>query len=243
MLQIITHNSDPEDYAPELVQIRQALEGGCRWIQLRKKGAAKDVVRNAVREALAVVRQYAGAKLIVDDYADIALETGADGVHLGKNDMPVREARQLARNYFRTGIQKSPETGDSREMPGLSHANGLAGPADEGAFIIGATANTLDDIVNAASEGADYIGLGPLRFTTTKSNLSPVLGYEGYRSILESMRREDINLPVVAIGSVTTADIEPLKQSGVGGVAVSGAIIGAADPVKAAAEFVRLAGA
>lgn len=214
MLQFITHNTHTEDYAPELDQIRQALEGGCRWIQLRKKGASKPMVRNAVRNALLIVRQYPDAKLIVDDHVDIALEIGADGVHLGKNDMPVVEARALARSFFQND----------------SSAAG---------FIIGATANELADIEKAAAAGADYIGLGPLRFTTTKTNLSPVLGYEGYRRIMQGMRQKKISLPVVAIGSVSIDDIAPLMEAGVSGVAVSGAIIGASHPVKATYEFVN----
>lgn len=230
MLQFITHNTNTEDYAPELKQIRQALEGGCRWIQLRKKGASKDTVKNAVREALPIVRQYAGAKLIVDDYADIALETGADGVHLGKKDMPVAEVRELARHFF-------------QEYPPRASERMTGTPVNAEDFIIGATANALDDIVEAAAQGADYIGLGPLRFTTTKTNLSPVLGYDGYRRIICGMRLRGISIPVVAIGSVTTDDIYPLMETGVNGVAVSGAITGAADPVKAASEFAELAGA
>ena len=214
MLQFITHNTHTEDYAPELDQMRQALEGGCRWIQLRKKGASKSVVRTAVCNALLIVRQYPDAKLIVDDHVDIALETGADGVHLGKNDMPVAEARALARSFFQN----------------YSSAAG---------FIIGATANGLADIEKASAAGADYIGLGPLRFTTTKTNLSPVLGYEGYHRILQGMRQKGITLPVVAIGSVTIDDIAPLMEAGVSGVAVSGAIIGASDPVKATTEFIN----
>lgn len=216
MLQFITHNTHSEDYAPELDQIRQALEGGCRWIQLRKKGASKSVVRDAVRDALLIVRQYPDAKLIVDDHVDIALETGADGVHLGKNDMPVTEARILARSFFQNDSSKS--------------------SAD---FTIGATANELADIEKASAAGADYIGLGPLRFTTTKTNLSPVLGYEGYCRIMQAMRQKGITLPVVAIGSVTIDDIAPLMEAGVSGVAVSGAIIGASDPVKATTEFIN----
>ena len=214
MLQFITHNTHTEDYAPELDQIRQALEGGCRWIQLRKKGASKSVVRNAVRDALLIVRQYPDAKLIVDDHVDIALETCADGVHLGKNDMPVAEARNLARSFFQ------------------NHSSAAG-------FIIGSTANELADIEKASAAGADYIGLGPLRFTTTKTNLSPVLGYEGYRRIMLGMKRKGITLPVVAIGSVTIDDIAPLMEDGVSGVAVSGAIIGASDPVKATSEFIN----
>ncbi len=102
----------------------------------------------------------AGATFILDDRTDLVDELQADGVHLGKNDMPVEQAR------------------------------GLLG----GDRIIGATANTFDDIRRAAAAGADYIGLGPFRFTTTKRNLSPVIGLDGYRSIMERCRQEVIRL-------------------------------------------------
>ena len=52
-------------------------------------------------------------------------------------------------------------------------------------FIIGGTANTFADIRQHVADGADYIGCGPFRFTTTKQKLSPILGLDGYRSILD----------------------------------------------------------
>ncbi len=100
-------------------------------------------------------------------------------------------------------------------------------------YIIGATANTIDMLRRAYADGADYAGLGPLRFTTTKKNLSPVLGFDGYSTILAQARAEGIDFPVVAIGGITDNDIAPLARAGVRGVAVSGTI--ATDPDPAAA--------
>ena len=71
------------------------------------------------------------------------------------------------------------------------------------AFIIGGTANTFEDVLLHYRAGADYLGIGPFRFTTTKQNLSPVLGLEGYVSILAQMQEAHIELPVVAIGGIT----------------------------------------
>ncbi|MDE6367476.1 MAG: thiamine phosphate synthase, partial [Muribaculaceae bacterium] len=96
----------------------------------------------------------------------------------------------------------------------------------------GATANRFDHIVKAASDGADYIGLGPFRFTTTKERLSPVLGLEGYSAVMAQVRQAGIWLPVVAIGGITAADVSDLMAAGVNGIAVSGSILRAADPVK-----------
>jgi len=90
--------------------------------------------------------------------------------------------------------------------------------------IIGGTANTLKDVLQRIDERCDYIGLGPLRFTPTKEKLSPVLGFEGYKSILSEINGSGLSMPVYAIGGVTASDIEELKEIGVYGVAVSGII-------------------
>jgi thiamine-phosphate pyrophosphorylase len=87
---------------------------------------------------------------------------------------------------------------------------------------IGGTANTFEDVLKRAEEGVDYIGLGPFRFTSTKKNLSPVLGIEGYTSILEQMNKAGISIPVIAIGGIGLPDIEPLFKLGIHGIAVSG---------------------
>ena len=89
---------------------------------------------------------------------------------------------------------------------------------------MGGTANTFEDSERGAGQGADYIGLGPFRFTQTKRNLSPVLGLEGYRTIMECCRNAGIALPVVAIGGITAADVENILATGVTGIALSGAL-------------------
>ncbi|MDQ1857931.1 thiamine phosphate synthase [Chryseobacterium sp. WLY505] len=91
--------------------------------------------------------------------------------------------------------------------------------------IIGGTANTLSDVIRRIEESCDYIGLGPLRFTTTKEKLSPVLGFAGYQAIIDGLREKSIDIPkIFAIGSVTLEDILPLQEIGIYGVAVSGLI-------------------
>ena len=79
--------------------------------------------------------------------------------------------------------------------------------------------------------GADYIGCGPFRFTTTKKNLSPILGLEGYKAIVSQMKTAGINLPIVAIGGITYDDIPSIMQTGVTGIALSGTIFRAENPV------------
>ncbi len=194
MLQFITHRRNGYD---ELSGSRAVLEGGCRWVQLRMKDAAADEIVAVGRPLAALCREF-GATFILDDHVGLVKTVGADGVHLGKNDMPLVRARAIL------------------------------GPDK----IIGATANTLADMLAAAEAGADYIGLGPFRFTTTKEKLSPVLGLEGYRSIMGEFRRVS-GIPVVAIGGITLGDLGAIMDSGVTGVAVSGALLADADPVAA----------
>jgi thiamine-phosphate pyrophosphorylase len=78
----------------------------------------------------------------------------------------------------------------------------------------------------------DYIGLGPFRFTKTKQNLSPVLGIEGYKNIVNQCKKSNIHLPVVAIGGITSEDIFPLLQTGINGIALSSAILQAENPIE-----------
>ena len=173
-----------------------ALEGGCKWIQLRMKDASDDEVRQAAAEIQPMCKEHE-AVFLLDDRVELAKELHADGVHLGKNDMPIDEARRILGEEY----------------------------------IIGGTANTFDDIQRIASQGADYIGCGPFRFTTTKKNLAPVLGVEGYRDIIAKMRNAGINIPMVAIGGITPDDIDEILATGVQGIAVSGTVLNADDPV------------
>ncbi len=102
-------------------------------------------------------------------------------------------------------------------------------------LVIGGTANTIEHIKQRASEGVDYIGLGPLRFTATKQKLSPLLGLAGYHSIIAEAKALGIHIPVIAIGGINVEDIPALMLTGVHGVAMSGAIRNAEDPAKTVA--------
>ncbi|WP_436485784.1 thiamine phosphate synthase [Chitinophaga sp. ARDCPP14] len=96
-------------------------------------------------------------------------------------------------------------------------------------MIVGGTANTLEDILQHVQDGANYVGVGPFRFTTTKQNLSPILGLSGYQSILQSLKEKNIGIPVIAIGGILPEDIPALMETGIHGIAVSGLITHATD--------------
>lgn len=201
MLQYISHFTPQISYAEG---IRMALEGGCRWIQLRMKDAPAEEIIACAEEVIPLCRRH-GAKFLLDDHVELVRRLGANGVHLGKNDMPVDEARKIL------------------------------GPD----IIIGGTANTIEDIIRLHKQGADYIGCGPFRFTTTKKNLSPILGLDGYKSIVLKMKELGIDLPIVAIGGITVEDIPAVMETGVSGIALSGAILGAPDPVEMTARIIE----
>ena len=99
MLQFITHYTDSISY---LDSVKIALEGGCRWVQLRMKNASIDEIRPIASQAQALCKA-AGATFIIDDHVELVKEIGADGVHLGKNDMPIDEARKILGDNFIIG--------------------------------------------------------------------------------------------------------------------------------------------
>lgn len=90
--------------------------------------------------------------------------------------------------------------------------------------IIGGTANTYEHVLQRIEEGCDYIGLGPFRFTTTKDKLSPILGLEGYKEIISKLNSEKRTVKIYAIGGIEWEDIQPLMETGIYGIAVSGLI-------------------
>lgn len=90
--------------------------------------------------------------------------------------------------------------------------------------IIGGTANSYEDIVDHVKNGCDYIGLGPFRFTPTKEKLSPILGLKNYFEIIQKLKNNKIEIPVYAIGGIALEDVNPLIETGIHGIAVSGMI-------------------
>ncbi len=104
-------------------------------------------------------------------------------------------------------------------------------------LLIGGSTNTLDDILRQADKGVNYVGLGPFRFTQTKSNLNPVLGLSGIAAIVNELQKRHIILPVIAIGGITLDDVAALRQTGIYGVAVSGEITRSTDKKNLVAAF------
>jgi thiamine-phosphate pyrophosphorylase len=185
-LQLVTH---PVEGNSPFNQAESALQGGCKWIQLRMKNQELESFISEGRKIMMLKELY-DFQLIINDHPKVAMRLQADGVHLGKQDMTPSKARRIL--------------GDD--------------------FIIGGTANSEDDIMRLVGEGVDYIGLGPFRFTSTKENLSPVIGLGGYQRLMDWMKQNELTIPMVGIGGVGLGDVDPLLQTGLQGLAVSSAI-------------------
>jgi thiamine-phosphate pyrophosphorylase len=170
-----------------------AIAGGADTIQFRQKSGA-------TREMIEVARQMkklceeSDVKFIVNDRIDVAIASGADGVHLGQADFPIPLARELL--------------GEGR--------------------IIGGSAATIDEARKCLSEGADYVGFGPVYPTTSKDDAGPVSGIDILKQVVEA-----IPLPIIAIGGVSPENTPEVILAGARGIAVISAVCCQEDPERA----------
>ena len=177
-----------------LEQIEDALKGGATIVQLREKKLDED---NFIEEAVRVrelCHKY-NVPLIINDNVDVAIKSGADGVHVGIEDAPVTEIRKRV-------------------------------SAD---FIIGATCKTVEQAKIAEAAGADYMGVGAVFPSPTKTNAVRITN-EQLREIVSSG-----SIPAVAIAGIRYDIVYEIKGSSVSGVAGVSAIFGAEDIEKATA--------
>lgn len=182
----------------DLIQvIEQAVEGGVTLVQLRGK---KWSDREFYFLALKVKNILSSRKipLIINDRVDLALAAGADGVHLGQKDLPLKVARELA--------------GEN--------------------LLIGISVNNVEEAIKAESQGANYLGAGPIYWTGSKPDLRQPIGPEGLKAICKA-----IKIPVLAIGGITSSSIPEIMATGASGVAVISAIALANNPKEAATNF------
>ena len=176
--------------------VEAACKGGATIIQLREKDRpTREYLKMAV--ATHEITSRYGIPLIIDDRVDVALAIGAEGVHVGQSDMPVRLARKLM------GADK----------------------------IIGATAKTVPQALEAYGQGADYLGCGAIYPTTTHVNtvITPV---ETLKDVVKA-----VPIPVNAIGGLNKDNIFVLNGSGIAGICVVSAIMKSADPETATREL------
>ena len=173
-----------------------ALRGGVTFLQIREKEKTTREYLSLARKVHELTRKY-HVPLIIDDRMDIAMAMDAEGVHLGKSDMPIDLARKIL------------------------------GPDK----IIGATAKTVPQALEAYEQGADYLGVGAIYPTTTKVN-TVLTSTDTLRDICNA-----VPIPVNAIGGLNRENIDILAGIPIAGICVVSAIMKAEDPSQAAMEL------
>lgn len=171
-----------------LEQIESALKGGVTLVQLREKQLDFDEFVAEAVKVRELCKKY-NVPLIINDNIDVALKSGADGVHVGQEDMSVADIRKLV--------------GDD--------------------MIIGATAKTVEQAQTAEAEGADYIGVGAVFPSPTKTNAIRIT-VEKLKEICSS-----VSIPAVAIGGISKSNMHEVTGGGMKGVALVSAIFAAED--------------
>lgn len=141
-----------------------------------------------------------GACFIVNDDANLAKELGADGVHVGQDDMNVKEVRSII--------------GEN--------------------CILGVSAGTPEEAMNAVKQGADYIGVGAVYKTNSKDDAGEPIGCEGLQEIITVI---DHCVPVVAIGGINEDNASKCIEAGADGVAIVSAVMRSTTPDIAAAKL------
>jgi len=208
--------------------VEEALQAGVTLVQYREKNGLGRVMLEKAKALRELCHRY-HVPLIVNDRLDIALLSGADGVHLGQEDIPVSEAKRMADLFFANSASSfkmenaamnavESNIKDEQQQPGSS-------------FIIGATAHNVAEALAAEAAGADYLGCGAVFATTTKRDTFP-LGLEGLRAI-----RQTVHIPIVGIAGVTAKNYRQVLATGADGAAVVSAILGAADITAAVKGF------
>ena len=211
-LQFITHYTENYSY---IDSAKIALEGGCRWIQLRMKDVPETTLEHHALIIQKMCKEY-GATFIIDDNVHLVKKIKADGVHLGKNDMPVSEARKILGDDFIIG-----------------------GTVNTFEDILKIT-NCLSSTALVQQPTVNYFGCGPFRFTQTKQKLSPILGIEGYKEIVKKKNEYNIDIPIVAIGGIVNADIPHILETGIDGIALSSSVLRAENPIEEMKNIVSI---
>ena len=211
--------------------VEEALQAGVTLIQYREKNGLGRVMLKKAKALRELCHRY-HVPFIVNDRLDIALLSGADGVHLGQDDISVTEARKMATRFFASSSGPCmPENAagnavvsnrivDERHQPGRP-------------FIIGVTAHNVEEALAAEAAGADYLGCGAVFATTTKRDTVP-LGLDGLRAI-----RQAVHIPIVGIAGITAKNYGQVLATGADGAAVVSAILGAADITAAVKKFLE----
>jgi thiamine-phosphate pyrophosphorylase len=135
------------------------LDGGAKLLQIRDK-TPSSAARLSLADALVARCRAAGARLIVNDYADLARTSGADGVHVGQEDLPVEDARRIVGPDATVGVSTHTDAqiaAAARTTATYIAVGPIYGTATKDT---GYTARGLHLIRQAASTGKPVVGIG-----------------------------------------------------------------------------------
>lgn len=178
---------------PWLEAAEAAIAGGADCLQLREKEIEGREFLSRARKLVELCRSR-GVLCVINDRPDIAVLAGADGVHLGQDDLPAAEVRRVV------GAQ----------------------------MLVGVSTQRIEQARQAVLDGADYIGVGPMFRSTTKSrDILPGPAYA--RQVVES-----ITIPAVAIAGITEQNVDEVLATGIRAIAVTAAVVACEDPQSAA---------
>jgi thiamine-phosphate pyrophosphorylase len=173
-------------------QVERLAAGGATFIQMREKNLPPAQFFGEAMKVVELARQLS-VRIIINDRADVALATKADGVHLGQDDLPAEAARRILGNDA----------------------------------IIGYSTHNLDQAQRALSLPIDYLAIGPIFATTSKSDTEPVVGLDGLRSVARTAN----TVPIVAIGGITFENVRAVIEAGATSVAVISALLTEKDSI------------
>lgn len=188
---------------PLIDVVKSALDGGVRLIQLREKDLSGKELFCLAKELRELTNRY-NAKFIINDRVDIALAVGADGVHLGRQSVSVRDARRA----FETSSL-------------IPHSS---------SFFVGVSTHSLEEALQAESDGADFITFGPIYFTSSKAVYGQPVGIDKLKEVAKA-----VSIPIFALGGIKRDSIDEVLNTGAYGVAMISAVM-AANEVKKAIE-------
>lgn len=187
---------------PETDCAQELATAGVRLLQYRNKRASARELFETSKKLLLLLSPL-GVSLVVNDRPDVAAVAGANGVHVGQEDLGVEEVRRVV------GAEK----------------------------LVGVSTHNLEQFERAAASSVDYIAVGPIFTTGTKSNLDPVVGTQFIREV-----RPLTDKPIVAIGGITLQRAPEIIESGADSVAVISDILRAPEPAARARQYIDLLG-
>lgn len=176
--------------------VEKSLKGGVSVVQIREKDCPGKEFLQIAKSVKEITKRY-NVPLIINDRVDVAIAVGADGVHVGQDDLPCAIVRSMV----------------GEDM------------------IIGVSASSLTEALKAQQDGADYIGVGAMFATDTKTDAKVVTMEE-----LDRIRRE-VSIPIVVIGGINKTTLPDFIGKGIDGIAVVSAIVSQNDVESAAREL------